>query len=189
MFAPLTEDPDVISEIHLLHPSRPSRIATSIRAARRFMDMFGEIKKKKKGITCASSARVHVVVDDACARHQGEIDARRRCASTYAAEKGRRERRRREGAAREYSGRQGFVSLSVGNQVSGPVGRPLSISVLLAVYNTLRASLSRTLTPSSSLFSSIHPLFLSIGPLQCSPSLFLLPSLSLSVNLSRPLVA
>lgn len=33
----------------------------------------------------------------------------------------------------EPGGRQGFVSLSVGNQVSGPVGRPLSISVLLAV--------------------------------------------------------
>lgn len=109
--------------------------------------------------------------DDACARYQGEIDARRRCASTYATEKGRRERRRREGAAREYSGRQGFVSLSVGNQVSGPVGRPLSISVLLAVYNTLRASLSRALTPSSSLFSSIHPLLLAPGPLQCYLSL------------------
>lgn len=58
-----------------------------------------------------------------------------------------------EGAG-ECSGRQGFVSLSVGNQVSGPVGRPLSISVLLAIYNTRRARvvISRS-RPSSPLFS------------------------------------
>lgn len=34
-------------------------------------------------------------------------------------------------------GRQGFVSLSMGNQVSRLVGRPLSISVLLTVCNSL----------------------------------------------------
>lgn len=52
----------------------------------------------------------------------------------------------------EPGGRQGFVSLSVGNQVSGPVGRPLSISVLLAVQLAVpRASrvISRSRSPSA----------------------------------------
>lgn len=65
----------------------------------------------------------------------------------------------------EPGGRQGFVSLSVGNQVSGPVGRPLSISVLLAVqlavprvarYLALSLSVSLFL-PAAAIRSSLLP--------------------------------
>lgn len=74
----------------------------------------------------------------------------------------------------EPGGRQGFVSLSVGNQVSGPVGRPLSISVLLAVQLAVpRASrvISRALALPSppplslSLTASMHS---SLFPPRCS---------------------
>lgn len=115
--------------------------------------------------------RVLVVdVDDACAT-AAVVEANDRCEKAparvhvLAAEKERRERERGETVAGECSGRQGFVSLSVGNQVSGPVGRPLSISVLLAIYNTrraARASLSRALALLAS--------FLSIRLLSSVPS-------------------
>lgn len=82
------------------------------------------------------------------------------------------------------SGRQGFVSLSVGNQVSGPVGRPLSISVLLAAYNApgrARASLSLfslstpppLSPPASSLAKLAHSLLFANLSLSLSPRLSL----------------
>lgn len=81
--------------------------------------------------------------------HRGR-GARRR--SDHVRERGSRTDGGREGGIvgkGAPGGRQGFVSLSVGNQVSGPVGRPLSISVLLAVQHTVprvRVALSRALT-------------------------------------------
>lgn len=130
--------------------------------------MFAEIKTR----ICVSSTTVHVDTDDACAitvvvtrvRRMREGAATRlrtrlrKDGQTNVGRKGGRERRwrSREGARereRECSGRQGFVSLSVGNQVNGPVGRPLSISVLLAAYNAPRVVISRSLFLSSYLLA------------------------------------
>lgn len=156
--------------MHLLRPSWPSRIATSICAARRFMGT--EIKKHYLRVLVAD-------VDDACAAATVVIivvrtGANDRCEKAPARphtrlrkDEGREEKSTAGttagGEARESarigSGRQGFVSLSVGNQVSGPVGRPLSISVLLAVYNTCRArvviSRPRPFPPATTLSRSL----------------------------------
>lgn len=74
------------------------------------------------------------------------------------------------------------MSLSVGNQVSGPLGRPLSISVLLAAYNALRArARSRLPRPSFLCPSILHPLsvYKLLPPLPLSLSLTRAPSFSL----------
>lgn len=157
--------------------------------------MFAEIKTR----ICVSSTTVHVDTDDACAitvvvtrvRRMREGAATRlrtrlrKDGQTNAGRKGGRERRwrSREGARereRECSGRQGFVSLSVGNQVNGPVGRPLSISVLLAAYNAPRVVISR------SLFLSSYLLALSFStPPPSPPALFFLPATAFSVDHTR----
>lgn len=84
------------------------------------------------------------------------------------------------------------MSLSVGNQVSGPVGRPLSISVLLAIYNTRRARVVISRSRPPRLFSLYPPLHRPSPPAATLHFLFLavyLANLSFSVDLSRPLLA
>lgn len=103
-------------------------------ASRRFMDitLAGGQNKKRRPVSTSTTPAPETETREGAARPRTRS----------------RKDGGREGAC---SGRQGFVSLSVGNQVSGPVGRPLSISVLLVAYNALgRARVVIS-------FLSIHP--------------------------------